>query len=445
MDLERIKYLIAKYDGPVPRYTSFPTAVQFHEGFSQSDLGNMLYALPQGQGISLYVHIPFCHALCHYCGCNTKVVGTDAPVKAYVALLLREIELVARKIRCRLPVTRIHFGGGSPNFAPPESLAAILAAFDTYFELGAQTQIDMECDPRLLTRSKIEAYAALGVKRVSLGIQDFNAEVQRAVNRIQPYDDVRRHMDDLRDCGIEDINFDLIIGLPAQTTESVEETLAQTLKLEPSRIAVFPYAHVPWMKKHQLLLEKYERPDPLTRYLMNDMVHETLLRSGYGAIGIDHYAREGDALLMAARAQTMHRNFQGYTDDDAQTLLGLGLSSISQFDGAFSQNTTDAPTYRKAIEQGYLPVARGLLLGAEDKIRRAVIERIMCRFSLNFSDFPQIKPPRDALSLLAQDGLLILKEDGFEIPPEGRTFARLAAACYDPYFNAASGRHAKAV
>lgn len=445
MNLERVEYLVSKYDRPVPRYTSFPTAVQFTDAYRSTDLEQNLANIAATEPVSLYVHIPFCHSLCHYCGCHTKIVGTDAPVLAYVDLLLREIDLVRERIGKALPVSRIHFGGGSPNFAPPEQLANILDRFAKHFDFKPDIEIDMECDPRLLSVEKINAYAAMGVGRVSLGVQDFNPRVQEAVNRVQPFESVRRSVEDLRAAGIEKINFDLMIGLPVQTLDTVQETLAQTLTLLPSRIAVFPYAHVPWMKKHQKLVERFTMPDPVTRFRMNEFVHDTLLCAGYGAIGVDHYARKGDALLCAQEEGRLNRNFQGYTDDHAKTLLGFGLSSISQFESAFSQNTTDAPTYRRAIEAGALPLARGLSLTADDYIRRNAIERIMCDFSYEASDFPSLPFPHDVLEPLAADGLMDLRSDGFTIPPEGRTFVRLAASCFDPYLHASAGRHAKAV
>lgn len=445
MNPDRVEYLVSKYDRPVPRYTSFPTAVQFTEVFGVRDLEENLANLAPCDPVSLYVHIPFCHALCHYCGCHTKVVGTDAPVLAYIDLLLQEIELVRSRIGRVLPVSRIHFGGGSPNFASPSQLARILDRFAAHFHFLPDVDIDMECDPRLLSVEKIKAYAAMGVGRVSLGVQDFNPRVQEAVNRIQPYDSVRRSVEDLRAAGIEKINFDLMIGLPMQTLDTVQETLAQVLTLRPSRIAVFPYAHVPWMKKHQNLLERFPMPDPVTRFRMNEAVHATLLAAGYGAIGIDHYALAGDALLRAQEEGRLHRNFQGYTDDDTATLLGFGLSSISQFVRAFAQNTTDAPTYRRAIEAGKIPVVRGLHLSTEDCTRRDAIEQIMCNFSYEMKDFPSLPFPYEALKPMAEDGLMDLCADGFIIPPEGRTFVRLAAACFDPYVNANAGRHAKAV
>jgi len=442
----KTKTLLAKYDYAVPRYTSFPTAVQFYALNNDASLHKQaLNALNSHEPLSLYVHIPFCHSLCHYCGCNTKIVSTYAPVSHYIKTLLKEIDLVGAMLDKRMDVSRIHFGGGSPNFAHPDDLEKIIARFDHYFNITAKTQIDMECDPRLLSAEKISAYKSLGLSRVSLGIQDFDTRVQRTINRLQPFDTVKRHMVTFRENGITDINFDLITGLPRQTIATVDQTLSQLLELSPSRVAVFPYAHVPWMKKHQKLLEQYERPDTHARFEMSALVQTTLTQNGYNEIGIDHYALKNDPLSRAQQNKTMRRNFQGYTDDPASTIIGFGLSSISQFDGAYIQNTTDAPTYRKSIENGTLPLARGFELSPEDKKRRALIEELMCYFYIDLEEYKDIVPQYDALEALKKDGIITLKDNKIQITKTGKPFARIVASYFDPYFNQESGRHAHAV
>lgn len=440
-----IETLLAKYDRPVPRYTSFPTAVQFHNDFPVTTYEERLKSLDPDKPVSLYVHIPFCNTLCHYCGCHTKIVSTYRPVEQYIALLVREIAMAGEIIGRRIPVARIHFGGGSPDFASADDIEKILQTFGTYFDMGAHTQIDMESDPRLLSADKIKAFAALGVSRMSLGIQDFDADVQSAINRIQPFSLVEEAVQRMRGAGITRINFDLIIGLPEQTMESVSRTLDQVLVLQPSRIAVFPYAHVPWMKKHQKLLERYEMPDTKTRFAMAQLVQDRLCANGYDAIGIDHYAQEDDALSQAMRAGTMNRNFQGYTDDDCDTIVAFGLSSISQFDDLFVQNTTDAPTYRQHIDEGRLPVARGLPLSDDDKVRRDLIAQLMSYFTVQFSDYEGIEVPRAALTDLQADGLVEFDQERLSVTDKGKAFTRVVASCFDPYFREAAGRHSRAV
>lgn len=439
-----IKALIAKYDYPVPRYTSFPTAVQFKPVQDAGTYFDCLTNLTQSELVSLYVHIPFCHSLCHYCGCHTKIVHSYSPIAAYIDTLIKEIELVGRNLKAPQSVSRIHFGGGSPNYAKTQDIKRILETLGRYFDLSS-AQTDMECDPRLLDEEKISDYATLGLSRISLGIQDFDAGVQKAINRLQPFDMVKKQIEALRRSGIHHINFDLIIGLPKQTLETVNKTLDKVLELQPARVAVFPYAHVPWMKKHQKLLEKYEMPETSLRYEMAKLTETRLKEAGYEAIGIDHFARPDDPLACASKNGGMRRNFQGYTDDPVRTILGFGLSSISQFEEAYTQNTTEAPLYRKTVDNGEVPLARVLTLTQDDQTRRKLIEELMCNFTVNFKDYKNIPVPRSALALLERDGLVEITGSQLQITQIGKTFVRIIASLFDPYFKVESNRHAKAV
>jgi oxygen-independent coproporphyrinogen-3 oxidase len=439
-----IHHLLNKYNYAVPRYTSFPTAVQFEPHAPQSLFNACLSHIDPNKEVSLYVHIPFCHSLCHYCGCNTKIVHSYRPIEQYIQTLLAEIQLVGERIGQRLCVSRIHFGGGSPNYASIEDIERILERFSRFFDLSA-TQIDMECDPRLLDAKKIQNYARIGVSRLSLGIQDFNKNVQHAINRMQPFSLVEQQMAVMRNVGIESINFDLITGLPKQTLPTVEETLNHVVTLKPSRIAVFPYAHVPWMKKHQKLLEKFPMPDVRQRFEMNELVRRVLLANDYKAIGIDHFALTQDSLYIAQQSGTMQRNFQGYTDDPYVTLLGFGLSSISQFENAYIQNTTEGSEYKQAVQNREYPIKRSLMLSAEDQIRRTLIERLMCDFKISFSDYEGIAIPHYDLLELEKDGIVKISGDALKVTDQGQVFARIVASCFDPYFNKESGRHAKAI
>jgi oxygen-independent coproporphyrinogen-3 oxidase len=432
--------LLQKYDRPVPRYTSYPTAIHFNHDISQEYYAGLLGGLTQKQPLSLYVHIPFCHVLCHYCGCHTKVANSYGPVKSYVQTVLKEIDLVGGKLAGRMPVSHLHFGGGSPNFLKPEDLDEILQRLKQYFEFGDKTETAIETDPRLLNTDKIKALAGFGFTRISLGVQDFNPDVQEAVNRIQPFEKVQESVVNLRKVGINKINFDLMTGLPLQTLESVKHSAEQAVSLFPDRLAVFAYAHVPWMKKHQKLLEKYALPDAKLRFDMMMCVKETLEASGYHAIGIDHFAHETDSLYIASRQGTLRRNFQGYTDDQAQNIVSFGLSSISAFEGAYVQNTTDAPSYRKAIEAGEFPVMRGRILSDEDLKRRAVIEKIMCGFETDISAYPHAQ---ERLVALAEDHLVKIDGDCVKISPEGWPFARLAASCFDAYYEPQPPNHSQ--
>ncbi|MCB1783505.1 MAG: oxygen-independent coproporphyrinogen III oxidase [Alphaproteobacteria bacterium] len=442
-------HLLQKYDRPAPRYTSFPTAAQFTHAVSQDSCLSFLKTLPEKESVSLYVHIPFCHSLCHYCGCNTKVVNTYAPVRAYLDLLHKEIDNAGQYVSGKPRAALLHFGGGSPNYLKPEDIKAVIEKLGEYFTFGAETAIDIESDPRYLDGDTIKAYADMGVSRVSLGIQDFDPVVQEAINRIQPFEQVKSCVEDLRANGIEKINFDLMTGLPLQTLESLARTVEQAVSLAPHRLSVFPYAHVPWMKKHQKLLEKYEMPGTQVRFAMTAFVDKTLQESGYTAIGIDHYARPDDSLTIAQNEDRLRRNFQGYTDDPCETVIGFGLSAISSYTQSYTQNTTDAPAYRAAVEKGEFPVARGCPLTDDDRARRRLIEKLMCDFELDLSafrvlleTFPQT---RSTLSLLAQDGIIELKNDHLTITEIGKPFTRIVASAFDPYFQGAEGRHARAV
>ena len=441
--------LIKKYGGPVPRYTSYPTAVKFHGNFTGIDVVSQLRAIMPGEMVSLYIHIPFCHSLCHYCGCHTKIVNNTNVITSYINTLCHEILLAAVHIPKDIQVSRIHFGGGSPNYAPIADIERIIDTIGAAFPLSAGAQIDMECDPRLLSREKITQLARLGVQRVSLGIQDFDEAVQRAVNRLQPVGQIITHVEELRENHIESINFDLIVGLPQQTRKSVLKTISDTIKMRPPRIAVFAYAHVPWMKAHQKLLEKYNFPTPEDRFLMHADIKSRLEDAGYHAIGIDHYALPGDALVRAQAAGTMRRNFQGYTDDRAEITLGFGLSAISQFKEAYAQNTLDAPSYRKAIENGQLPIAKGYKLDAKDCMERYAIMQMMCDFGIDLRDYPGIFVAHTQISALEQDGLIRRNRDRIEITDSGRPFVRVVAACFDSYYqndhDKEENRHAKAI
>jgi oxygen-independent coproporphyrinogen-3 oxidase len=324
-----ISALLQKYDQPVPRYTSYPTAVHFNHDISQDYYEGLFSNLIAAQPVSLYVHIPFCHVLCHYCGCHTKVANSYGPVKSYVQTLLKEIDLVGKTLSCRPPISQLHFGGGSPNFLEEEEMTSIITALHQYFDFGEDAEIAIETDPRLLNEGKIETLAALGFTRVSLGVQDFNPDVQKAVNRIQPFETVQESVVNLRKAGINKLNFDLMTGLPLQTLESVKRSAEQAVSLCPDRLAVFAYAHVPWMKKQQKLLEKYPMPDTKERFDMMLGVKETLEGAGYHALGIDHFSHEEDSLYKVHKTELYAVIFKGIRMIRHAILLALAyLQSV---------------------------------------------------------------------------------------------------------------------
>ena len=441
--------LIEKYDRPVPRYTSYPTAVHFTQELSPSDVTDRLSALNGSKPISLYIHIPFCQQLCYYCGCHTRAINDYKPIETYLELLLKEIDRVGSYLTHRVPVSRIHFGGGTPNTLRPNDVEKLLKKIDEFFTLSPATEIDMEMDPRILSQEIVKGYAALGLTRASLGVQDLNPEVQKAINRIQPFELVRDSMEWLHAAGVKQVNFDMMYGLPLQTPESISRGLEQALSLAPSRFAIFGYAHVPWMKQHQKLLEKFPLPDGMTRFGMNELMRSIVTKAGYQAIGIDHFALPEDSLAKAWRTHKLRRNFQGYTDDPADTIIGLGVSSITSFPDAYVQMATHIRAYREKLAAGVLPVTRGRILTADDRERRALINQLMCYFELDLDKTnARKKLSGTAMAKLAdlqKDGLVEITGSLLRITEPGQPFARVVSACFDTYYDQEKKQHARAV
>ncbi|HEY7581796.1 MAG TPA: oxygen-independent coproporphyrinogen III oxidase [Acetobacteraceae bacterium] len=450
MDTSR---LIAKYDQRVPRYTSYPTAPHFSPSVDGSIYAGWLRALPDDTVLSLYLHVPFCARLCLFCGCHTAVVRRPEPVAAYARDLLAEIDLVAETIGRRVPVRHIHWGGGTPTALPAEWMQAIDARLRARFDVRTDAEIAVEIDPRTLDADSLAGLALIGTTRASLGVQDFDPVVQRAVGRIQSYAMTADCAARLRGIGVGSINLDLIYGLPHQTEAGVATTVERALEIAPDRVAVFGYAHVPWMKKHQALLPEAALPDSRARFDQRQAAERVLRSAGYQAIGLDHFARPDDALAAAARTGRLRRNFQGYTADDAPVLLGLGASSIGSLAQGYVQNVPAVPSWRAMIRDGRLPVARGIALTPEDRLRRNVIERIMCDFAADLGTIaaahaaePEyLMDAAPALQAMAADGLLRWNGHLVVVTERGRPFVRCVAAAFDTYLRAGAGRHAVAV
>jgi oxygen-independent coproporphyrinogen-3 oxidase len=378
MTVLSMQELLRKYDGAVPRYTSYPTAPHFRHTVTQTDYRALLQEIPESQSVSLYIHIPFCRHLCFYCGCHTKVVDHDVPLREYLGVVKQEIALAAAALGRRQKVSHIHFGGGTPNFAATDDLDDLLKTVSERFDLAEDAVIAMEMDPRILDEKKTHELVKLGVNRVSLGVQDFQPDVQEAVNRIQPYAHVENCVRWLRDAGVTSINFDMIYGLPLQTSGKIHDNMEKLKTLRPDRVALFGYAHVPWFKSHQKKLEAYPLPDTAERFAMAELARQDLIAAGYTPIGIDHFALPTDELAIALKEKRLHRNFQGYTADPDTALISFGQTSISQYNNAYVQNTDRNRDYRDTIAQGEFPLAKACLLSPEDIYRRAVIEAIMC-------------------------------------------------------------------
>lgn len=445
---QSLEYLLTSYGGAVPRYTSYPSAVQFKSDFQPLPIFGKV-----DSAVSLYVHIPFCRSLCSYCGCMTKVVRGDGPILDYLVSLENEISLRGGMTGHHVDAGHIHFGGGSPNLLDGQSIEEVIDLIDIHFNIKNGSEIAIEADPRQMTPGKARDYAAAGINRVSLGVQDFNPETQAAINRVQPFAMIDNNVAWLRAAGIRSINFDLMYGLPYQTVASVIDNVQKAVSLKPDRIAVFGYAHVPWMRPHQKTLERHTLPNAMERFLQADASRQVLLENGYQTIGMDHFSLPHDTLAIAARNGKLRRNFQGYTSDNLNNLIGLGISSISRFPNAFMQNTTSFKTYKEKLNQGVLPVENGCLLSAEDNMRSEIIENLMCYLSADTSaishkhGFPENFFDVDIESLrpMIIDGLLERDGGAILVTEIGRPFVRAVCSKFDPYFDRANNRHARAV
>lgn len=435
----------------VPRYTSYPTAAEFHAGVGAREQAEALATVAPGTPVSLYLHIPFCHEICWYCGCNTGAIGRVDRIAAYRDALLREIETVGAQMRGR--VVSVHFGGGSPNALPPADLLAVAGALHSRFDLGPGAEWAAELDPRTLSADYAQALAAAGIRRASLGAQTFAPHVQKRINRIQPFRDVARAAHDLRAAGIARINLDLMYGLPGQSLDDIAATIALAQRIAPDRVAMFGYAHMPRMLPRQRMIDDAALPDAPARFWHSALAHDLLVEAGYQAIGFDHFARPEDGIAVAAREGRLRRNFQGFTDDPAAVVIGLGASAISQFDGLLVQNEKHVGRYRMLAGNGLLAGVRGVARTPEDRLRTEIIERLLCdgtvdaaaiaeRHGRPASALAAALPPLEALAargLIALDGLRVT------VLAEGRPYARLAACAFDAYRAAPPQRFSRAV
>ncbi len=437
--------LLARYEARLPRYTSYPTAPHFGPGVTANLYETWLQSLTPEAPLSLYVHVPFCDRLCLYCGCNTSVVRHERPKRAYAARLLAEIRLVAAQLGRRASVRQVHWGGGTPTSLPGDCLVSIMDCIRECFALRADATIAIEIDPTALTQDGLEALARMGVNRASLGVQDFDEQVQTAIGRAQSFAQTDHAARALRGLGITALNLDLIYGLPMQTAASVARTARQALQLRSERIAVFGYAHVPWMKKQQQLIDETTLPDASARLAQSQIISQILVdEGGYVPVGLDHFAQPQDALAKAHAAGAVHRNFQGYTDDAAM-VIGFGASAIGALPQGYVQNQAGVPAYGAALDRGALPVARGITCSADDRRRRAVITSIMCNMAADIPD--DLRPDAKRLAQFAADGLVQWDGKRVVVTARGRPFLRNVAALFDAYLQQASHatRHAAAV
>lgn len=437
----------------VPRYTSYPSVPHFNGPVDGSAYEGWLSRLDPSEPISLYLHVPFCRQLCWYCGCNMKLASRDEPVAAYAGTLRREVALLAARLPARMKISHLHWGGGTPTALSPEDLERSMETVRANFDFTPDAEIAIESDPRTLSDKMIARIGAIGFNRASFGVQEFDPKVQAAINRVQPPAMVARAVEGLRAAGVGNINFDLIYGLPHQSVESLVATIDECARIRPDRIALFGYAHVPWMAKKQRLIQTEALPGAAERLAQATSAARELKLLGYRAIGLDHFALKDDSLAIAADTGTLRRNFQGHTTDQARTLLGVGSTSIGRTPEGYVQNTSETGAWARAIDAGTLPVAKGHAFTADDCLRGHVIEQLMClgevdltaataRYSVTGSPFAE---ELDALSAFERDGIVALENGVVRVAEEARPLVRIVASVFDAYHGKRITQHSVAV
>lgn len=447
-DMTELTALLEKYSKPGPRYTSYPTAPYFHTGFTEADWLEELRASQHPErGLSLYFHIPFCDTLCYYCGCNMVATGDYTKAYQYLDFLDMEMARVQALTDPARQVRQLHFGGGTPTYLRPQDIRRLMAMIRARFNLAPDAEMGCEVDPRELTREHLLALRESGFNRLSMGVQDLDDRVQKAVNRVQPEGLISQVYGWARELGFQSINMDLIVGLPHQTVASFAHTLDKALEWSPDRFAVFGYAHVPWMKKHQKLILEKDLPDFTTRLDLQQLIHERMAAARYVNIGLDHFAKPDDEMVKAQQTRTLWRNFQGYTTHKECDIYAFGASSISQTPDCYMQNEKNLKKYQERIGAGGLAVERGLRLTQEDKLRRDAITKVMCDMQLDMAEFGRVwqldfaSHFADALTdlqPLAADGFVEIDASRIKVTELGRLFLRNIAMCFDPYLKQAS-------
>jgi oxygen-independent coproporphyrinogen-3 oxidase len=436
-----------------PRYTSYPTAPHFQKDFAQARYRDWLSALDVATPLSLYLHVPFCRQACWYCACNMKLASRYAPVAAYAQTLRKEIALTADALPGRMTISHLHWGGGTPTALSPDDLESLMNEVRAHWDFAPAAEVAIESDPRTLTAEMAARIGALGFTRASFGVQEFDMKVQKAINRIQPPAMVRTSVEQLRRAGVAGINFDLIYGLPFQTVASLVETVKLSAQMRPDRVALFGYAHVPWMSAKQRMIDEATLPGPQERAAQAQAAAQALLAEGYVAIGLDHFALPEDTLAIAAANGALRRNFQGYTTDKAETLIGMGATSIGRTPSGYVHNIVETGAWSRAVESGMLPVAKGLPFAQDDRLRAEVIERLMCDGHVDAAAIGKAHGAPDGwwtdafhtLEEMATDGLLSLCDGKVTMTAQGLPLVRIAAAAFDAYLPQSAARHSVAV
>ncbi len=439
------------FDAKVPRYTSYPTAPHFSNDVGADLFGNWISDITPNSAVSLYIHVPFCRRLCWFCACRTQGTQTDNPVIAYVDILKAELDLLAARLPAGVKLSRLHWGGGTPTLLNPTLMRELAQHILGIVPMGPDAEFSVEIDPNEIDEARLDALAEAGMNRASIGVQDFDDQIQKTIGRIQSYDTTRDAIEMIRARGIASLNADILFGLPHQTKTRMTESVQKLLSLNPDRVALYGYAHVPWMAKRQQLIPSDALPTPEQRLDLFDTARRLFMWDNYAEIGIDHFATQDDGLTHALRAGRLKRNFQGYTDDQAKVLIGIGASSISRFPQGYAQNAPATSVHNKAIREGQFSTARGHLFKDQDVLRARLIEALMCDFQI---DSAEILRDHDITATELQkmyqtanatfDGLLRVTGDGLYIPQEARALTRMIARSFDAYDLSKAG-HSSAI
>ncbi len=439
------------FDARVPRYTSYPTAPHFAGGVGGAQTLSWVRAVPEGSEISLYVHIPFCRRLCWFCACRTQGTQKMATVRAYLDTLLTEIEQLGQHLPASVTLSRLHWGGGTPTLLEPEMISTLAAAIFRTAPLAPDGEFSVEIDPNEIDQARLNALVEAGMTRASIGVQDFDPGIQETIGRTQSYDVTREVVDMVRAAGITSLNCDILFGLPDQTPAKISETVQRLLSLTPDRVALYGYAHVPWMARRQSMIPSDRLPTPEERLALFETARELFVWDGYQEVGIDHFARPEDSMAVAARAGTLRRNFQGYTADPAEVLIGLGASSISRYPQGYAQNDPSTGGYTTRVRVGDMPVTRGHVFTPEDLTRAAIIERLMCDFAVSLDQVLRPGGPGAATvrgwmtaATASFAGFVTFADDRLQITVEGRPLTRMVARAFDAYDLSKAG-HSTAV
>lgn len=444
LDLEHAEAILPRYDGPGPRYTSYPTAPVWTPAYGADDFARDLPSLASDAALSLYAHVPFCSSLCHFCACNRIITRDAALPERYLDAIAREIDAVRALVAAPAPAAQLHWGGGTPTHLSPPQIRRLFHAMTDAFPLRADAEVSIEVDPRVTTQEQVETLRELGFDRISLGVQDVEARVQEAIHRIQPASMTADLVEGARRAGFASVNLDLIYGLPFQREESFERTLDTVIAIGPDRIALYSYAHVTWVAKQQRGFERQDLPDAATKLRILLLAIRRLLRAGYVYIGMDHFALPDDDLALAQDRGGLHRNFMGYTTHADSDLIGLGVSAISHIGATFSQNPRDLPSWEAAVDAGRLPVCRGMHMTADDQLRAELIQHLMCqgevpidalerRYGIVFADY--FRDALGRLQPLIDDGLVRADAAHIEATARGRLLLRNIAMCFDRYLD----------